>query len=197
MAFVWVVIAVILQGRELELQREELKDTREVLNLQKDEMKRAADETREQTRIMTENLRAEAERQIYSEVEIILYSLALYVVSNYGRSTITIGNQSIVTIDPSKLYDTINKDNSDRVYPLVHNSLINVNSWIQQRHGQAFQISPGGGDFILYVHETLSRLIRDPKYAKNELAIARLKGLQIGESLVLLEGIKRAVLGGN
>ncbi|MDR3486658.1 MAG: hypothetical protein P4M05_17365 [Bradyrhizobium sp.] len=58
LAFVWVVVAVILQSRELKLQREELmltreelKNTREVFELQKEEMKRAADENREQTRI--------------------------------------------------------------------------------------------------------------------------------------------------
>jgi hypothetical protein len=93
LAFVWVVVAVILQSRELKLQREELmltreelKNTREVFELQKKEMKRAADENREQTRIMNDNLQREGERQIYAEADILLYSLALYMASNKRQS---------------------------------------------------------------------------------------------------------------
>jgi hypothetical protein len=90
-AFIWVVIAVILQSKELELQRQELQETREVLNLQKKEMKRAADENREQTKIMTENLRQEAARTQYERLDTILYSTALFIFTNrdaYAATTV-------------------------------------------------------------------------------------------------------------
>lgn len=195
-AFVWVVIAVVLQGRELELQREELRDTREVLNLQKEEMKRAAEEAREQTRIMTENLRAEGERQVYSEVEIILYSLALFIVSNYSRSQISFNNGSISLIDATKLYENINRDNSDRVFTRVFSSLTSADNAIRQRHGENFQFVSGGREFFMYIYETFTELTKQSKYTENKLAAAKLKGLQIGESLMLMESIKRAVIGG-
>src|SRR5262245_28131652 len=56
-AFIGLIVAVLLQSKELELQREELKETREVFKLQREEMRRAADENSQQTRIMTENLK--------------------------------------------------------------------------------------------------------------------------------------------
>jgi hypothetical protein len=69
------------------LTREELKNTREVFELKKEEMKRAADENREQTWII-ETLQREAERQIYTEADILLYSLALYMASNRNKATV-------------------------------------------------------------------------------------------------------------
>lgn len=194
-AFVWIVIAVILQGRELELQREELKDTREVLGLQKDEMKHAAEEAREQTRIMTENLRAEAERQVYAEVDIILYSLALFIVSNVSLSRVSIGEGSKFAMDASKLYHSVDKSNFDRVYALVYQSLLSADKWIHHNHGKNFMLENGGREFFLYCHETLLRVSSDKKYKSNDLAVARLKGLQISESLALLANIKRSVIG--
>jgi len=194
-AFIWVVIAVILQGRELELQREELKDTREVLNLQREEMKRAADETREQTRIMTENLLSESQRQVYSEVDIILYSLALYIVSNYTRSIIRIASDATYIVDASKLYESINKENSDRVYLRLHNSLFGAAAWLRQRPNQSFQLSAEGREFISYLHAALSQLTKESKIVQSELAKVRLKALQISESFALLDEIKRAVIG--
>lgn len=55
LAFVWLVIGYLQQAEELELQRAELRATREQLALQRNEMKRAADEAEKQARAVSAN----------------------------------------------------------------------------------------------------------------------------------------------
>ncbi len=52
LAFLWLVIAVVLQGRELKLQRAELTLNREVLQLQIEELKSTSEQMRNQTRLL-------------------------------------------------------------------------------------------------------------------------------------------------
>jgi hypothetical protein len=82
LAFLWLFVATLLQRQELALQRQELQETREVMRLQKDELQRSADETREQTAIMKANLQNEARKLEYERVDETLYATALYIYIN-------------------------------------------------------------------------------------------------------------------
>jgi hypothetical protein len=62
LAFLWLFAATQLQRTELRLQREELADTRSVLNEQRIELERSAKESNEQTRIMQRTLEASQSR---------------------------------------------------------------------------------------------------------------------------------------
>jgi hypothetical protein len=195
-AFVWLAVAVLLQSRELELQRIELRDTREVFELQKEEMKRAADDAREQTRIMTENLQREADRQVYSEVDILLYSISLYIVANSTRSYFSIEGGGFYIVDARGIADTINKQNYDRVFVFFRNSLQTANDQVNSRGQVAFQASPGCREFFDHCYAALQKLIVDQKYTRNELATARIHGLQIPECVTLMGHLRKNLLGG-
>jgi hypothetical protein len=191
LAFVWVVVAVILQSRELKLQREELmltreelKSTREVFELQKEEMRRAADENREQTRIMNENLQREGERQIYAEADILLYSLTLYMASNKDKVSVQ-GFGSLLRLHQNFVAN-LNKDNSDGAYPLV-------------RHGfEEFLRYSGGKPHILhddaavldYCRNQVKTLCESEKFTSNRLVVTRVESLGLKQILGLLRSIK-------
>lgn len=76
LAFLWLFTATWLQRQELELQRNELADTREVLADQMREMERTANENKEQTVIMSRTLQATTERSVYDSFNLELYYLA-------------------------------------------------------------------------------------------------------------------------
>jgi hypothetical protein len=203
LAFVWVVVAVILQSRELKLQREELmltreelKNTREVFELQKEEMKRAADENREQTRIMTANLQRDADRQIYSEVDILLYSMSLYVVANWQRSFVSIAGGGFYLVDARPLDNAINKENYDRMFVILRNQLKSASEQVSASGRVSFQAAPGCREFFDHCNAALQKLVSDKKYIENQLALARIQGLQILESVTLLGHLKRSLFGG-
>jgi hypothetical protein len=64
LAFIWIIIAVLLQRDELRAQREELRQSREALALQAAELKRTADQQALQVEIMGVQLEtAKAERE--------------------------------------------------------------------------------------------------------------------------------------
>jgi hypothetical protein len=65
LAFLWLIIAVLLQRQELQAQREELRQSREALKAQAAELKRTADQQKIQVEIMGAQLNdIKTERQI-------------------------------------------------------------------------------------------------------------------------------------
>lgn len=190
LAFAGVVVAVVLQSRELRLQREELvltreemKNTREVFELQKEEMRRAADENREQTRIMNDNLRNEGERQIYNEVDIMLYSLASYMAANWTRA---VANNRYV-IEMETLEKSLNRDNSDRAFPSARNSL---ELFVANSPGRQYLISQECGEFLDHCRNQMAFLCEDERLTKNRLASVRIESLGLRPILGLLRSIK-------
>ena len=190
-AFVWVVVAVVLQSRELRLQREELmltreelKNTREVFELQKEEMKRAADENREQTRIMSENLQREGDRQVYTEADILLYSLALYMAANKDIATVqSFGpllkiHQAFVT--------NLNKNNSDGVYPLIRHGFEGYMRW----SGGRPQLLQDDNGVLDYCRNQITVLCESEEFASNRLVATRIESLGLKPILGLLRSIK-------
>lgn len=96
LAFLWLFVATQLQRKELRLQREELADTRRVLDEQKTEMQRSAEESNLQTSIMQRNLDAANSKQIYDEFNLRMY---------FGARSIYLDkNCHIVVVEKSYLY---------------------------------------------------------------------------------------------
>lgn len=175
-AFVWVVIAVVLQGRELELQREELKETRAVLALQREEMKRAADENSQQTKIMTENLKQEAARIEYDRLDTILYSAALFIFTNrasYALSTNSGGTMEVI----SSSLGTIDKNNSDILFARIFHTISVAHNYISRQKG--FKVRFSSTEHEAVFDETLNRLknLDDLRLSGNELIETRLNSL--------------------
>jgi hypothetical protein len=191
LAFVWVVVAVILQSRELKLQREELmltreelKNTREVFELQKEEMTRAADENREQTRIMNENLQREGERQIYTEADILLYSLTPYMASNRDKVTVQ-GFGPLLRLH-TNFVASLNKNNSDGAYPLIRNGFEEFQRYSSGRP-HLLQDEIGGLD---YCRNQIAVLCENEKFTSNRLVATRVESLGLKQIFGLLRAIK-------
>lgn len=192
LAFLWLFVATMLQREELGLQRKELQETREVLALQKAELARAADENREQTTIMKANLLSESEQKVYTEVDIILYSLALYIAANWPNSIIRSRDQQhhryLINV-PAKYTDGISKENFDRSFNSVHNSSresLNL-------QGRDFEpVSDECRQFLNYCRDELDRLCGSAKYNENYLSNVRINALQLRETLANINAIKKA-----
>jgi hypothetical protein len=191
LAFVWVVVAVILQSRELKLQREELmltreelKNTRDVFELQKEEMKRAADENREQTRIMSENLQREGERQVYAEADILLYSLALYMASNRDAATVQ-GFGTLLRLHPN-FVGNLDKNNSDGAYPLIRHGF---EEFLRYSSGKPFILRDSAG-ILDYCRNQIKILCESEKFVSNKLVATRVESLGLKQILGLLRSIK-------
>ena len=203
-AFVWLAIAVLLQSRELELQREELrltrdemKQSRQVFDLQKDEMKRAADDAREQTAIMSKNLERDAEAQIHSEVDLLLYSTSLYLAANYNRSRVNFHNgDGFYLLDASDIAPKLDRNNYDRIFIVLRSALENATQRLRSQGQVRFEAVPGCREFFEYCFETFQKLTTEQKYAQNQLALARIRGLQIPESMSLMHNLKTNLFGG-
>jgi hypothetical protein len=69
LAFVWIIVAVLLQRAELEAQREELRQSREVLSAQAAELRRTADLQKIQTGIMDEQLKIAINERKFRDAE--------------------------------------------------------------------------------------------------------------------------------
>lgn len=67
-AFVWVVLAVFLQGRELELQREELGLSRRALELQADELKNSVEQLKAQAEVLSKQFNAQQEQKAFTNI---------------------------------------------------------------------------------------------------------------------------------
>ena len=80
LAFLWLVIAVVLQGRELKLQRAELALNRDVLKLQIEELKSTSEQLRSQTKLLGEEALARKHSEEFEQwrgrIIAQLYSLA-------------------------------------------------------------------------------------------------------------------------
>jgi hypothetical protein len=188
LAFLWLFVATLLQRQELELQRQELTETRKVLGQQREEMEKAANENLEQTKIMKENLRNEGERQIYSEVDIILYSVALYIAANWQRSVIHSSNYSHYFVDVHKISDAVNRENSDRVYIATRNSIV---GWRQINRAEFSPCSEECQAFINYCFGELGRILSEEKYQTNILVRTRIGALKIDGIVAELDAIKK------
>jgi hypothetical protein len=148
-------------------------------------MKRAADENREQTRIMTENLRSEGDRQVYVEADVLLYSLALYMVANADEPSVS-GFGSIFGIYKN-IAEGLNKNNSDGVFPVVRNRL----EWfLRAMEGKSATLSPKAGPMIDYCREQLSLLCESEKFSSNTLVATRIESLGIRTILSLIRSVK-------
>jgi hypothetical protein len=74
LAFIWFFVSTWLQ-------REELKETREVLADQQAELRRAAQESAEQTGIMQRQLEQARSRDVYEEHRLRLHYLAQFIIT--------------------------------------------------------------------------------------------------------------------
>jgi hypothetical protein len=76
-AFLWLAIAVLLQRRELELQRQELKHNREALTLQAEELRRTVEENAAQARSLEASKEYARQEVIIRVTESTIRSLAI------------------------------------------------------------------------------------------------------------------------
>jgi hypothetical protein len=76
-AFLWLAIAVLLQRRELELQREELRHNREALSLQADELRRTVAENAAQAKSLEASKEYARQEVVIRTTESTLHSLSL------------------------------------------------------------------------------------------------------------------------
>lgn len=187
LAFLWLFAATQLQRTELKLQREELADTRAVLDEQRGELERAARESNEQTRIMQTTLESSRSKEIYEEHNLQLYFLArelvrirgvlITVISasvsyNYQMPFVNRNINGITQTDPSTIDDFFD-DFSNNVISLVTTSGPETALYLDEDYNQKiFEV-------LSIVIPALDRLTNAEGSYTNELVLARVRGMHL------------------
>lgn len=84
LAFLWLVVTVMLQSRELRLQREELKQNRAALELQATELHQSVKELQNQNEILREQQRLTERRELSTGLAIEVENIAESVSARVG-----------------------------------------------------------------------------------------------------------------
>lgn len=190
-AFLWLFIATWMQRIELGLQRQELADTRAVMDEQRKELERAAKESNHQTTIMQQTLEASQAREVYDELSLLLYFSAKRIFDDTRGIVVQIRSSSgpsygsgfgklprefaISPLDPSTVdavFDdareeikTINKADSFRLYT---------------RAGAPISVDDAL-NLIRSIHAIAWSVISNPEMGANRLIKARVQGLFMDE----------------
>jgi hypothetical protein len=183
LAFLWFFISTWLQ-------REELKETRQVLADQQEELKRAAQESAEQTKIMQRQLETAKSREIYEEHRLRLYYLAKYVFNNQ-RTAFS--------------YRADNQDKTQPLFAAISNFQVEQTDEsvdrVLARLGYTIrsipQIAPnapinGAEPFrraLTYIQHELKHLVSDERYTNNLLVWGRISGADL---LTIYEDVEAA-----
>ncbi|PVE25417.1 hypothetical protein DC522_05850 [Microvirga sp. KLBC 81] len=173
LAFLWFFVSTWLQ-------REELKETRQVLADQQKELRTAAKESAEQTAIMQRQLQTAQEREVFEEHRLRLYYLAKYILSNSGLSFTYWKDgdaQAQQIINPISNFEFEQSDEAvDFVLTRFRdtiNSIPNIPS---------IAIVEISGDFrrsLEYIYLELDHLVWSDRYASNSLVQARIRGANL------------------
>ena len=91
LAFLWVVIAVLLQTAELGLQREELKQSREALELQAAETRALVEQNKLSVEVANKALAQQQRREREARLHQIIDALAFRIMNVANRSLVMVG----------------------------------------------------------------------------------------------------------
>jgi hypothetical protein len=179
-AFVWVVVAVMLQSRELELQREELSNSRRALELQHEELRKTVEQHVQQTKIMTEELGQRNQSFQTGVVEEMILHLCARLIDIHADLTIhgkVDHNSRILSPrgpvlfsigEESDLLSFYRQKNYSAFFDYVHRNIISSIGFLEQADALATAARAYGGGgvgrtalaFVMMLFDTIEERIR-------------------------------------
>ncbi|MCJ2005744.1 hypothetical protein [Methylobacterium sp. J-092] len=200
LAFLWLFVATQLQRKELRLQREELADTRRVLDEQKAEMQRSAEESNLQTSIMQKNLDAVRSKEFYDEFSLELYYIARNIYSSKS-CTLEVSEPTIVNPEtgnilwsksecgitnfrPSIALSSSNPSSVDDFFEALYISIIYIEDITSAKKGAIIRhgwMNIEAFELLQLIHELSSEIIHGYDNDQYSLISLRLQHCKIKE----------------
>ena len=125
LAFLWLAMAVILQTKELGLQREELKQSREALEVQAAETRALVKESARSAEIANLTLKQQQHANAEERLHKLLDAIGLKIVRLADRTTVTVGRSGNYTyvFDTTHTLNEARQGGIDDVYALASRAL--------------------------------------------------------------------------